>query len=267
MTSVRRRVAESWNRTAFPFDYLVVDCQTVREAISALLDDEDPEVPRRVVDDHLGTCAACRRWQDAVHAVTRSTRLGPARPLSLGSDELIAAVHAGSRPPRRPTSFTLLRATLALVGAAQVAATAPLLLFGRDHAAPEHVAHEVGAFAVALGVGLLLAAWKPDRARGMHALVGAVAALLVVTALVDLLHGRTDVGDEAPHLLALVGWVLLLRVAAAAPSPSADPSWSRLSVVRVVTGRRAQVGAFDAAGVRAQAEAEPRQPPGRRRAG
>jgi predicted anti-sigma-YlaC factor YlaD len=194
--------------------------------MSALLDDEDPGVPDWALDEHVQSCDRCRRWQAEAHAVTRHTRLGPARPAPVGSDELISVVLSHSRPPRRPTSLTWWRAGLVVVGGSQVAVTAPLLLFGRDHAAPEHIAHEVGAFAMALGIGFLLAAWKPDRARGMQAVVGAAAVLLAVTALVDLLHGHTDVADEAPHLLAIAGWLILARVAVATPSPSGDPRWS-----------------------------------------
>jgi peptidoglycan/LPS O-acetylase OafA/YrhL len=131
-------------------------------------------------------------------------------------------VLARSRPPRRPSVLTLVRGALALVGLAQVAIAAPLLLSGHDHAAPEHVAHEMGAFAMALGFGFLLAAWKPDRARGMHGLVGVAAVLLVVTAAVDLAHGRTDFGDEAPHVFAVVGWLLLGWLAVATPSRAAE---------------------------------------------
>ena len=116
----------------------------------------------------------------------------------------------------------------------------PNLLSGHDHTAPEHIAHEIGAFAMALAVGFVVAAWKPDRARGMHALVGAVAALLVVTSTVDLLHGRTDLGDEAPHLLAVAGWLLLVYLARATPSTSLDPSRALTPVVRSSTGRRSR---------------------------
>lgn len=257
----------SGNRTGIPIDYWVVKCQTAREAISALLDDEDSGVPRWALDDHVQACAGCRRWQAAAHDVTRNSRLGPARPVTVGSEELVAAVLAHSRPPRRPTSLTWARVALVVVGVSQAAITAPLLFYGRDHAAPVHVAHETGAFAMALAVGFAVAAWKPDRARGMQVLVGAAAALLVVTALADLLHGRTDVGDEAPHLFAVVGWLLLVRVAAATPSSSVDPRWSLAPVVRAVTGRRPPVGAVASVRARAKADAAPIDSPGRRRAG
>ena len=89
-----------------------------------------------------------------------------------------------------------------------------------------HVAHEEGAVRDGAGLGFLVAAWRPDRAKGMRTVVGATAALLVVTAVADLVSGRTGIGDEAPHLLAVAGWLLLAYVAAATPSTTFDPSWS-----------------------------------------
>jgi predicted anti-sigma-YlaC factor YlaD len=223
------------------FDYLVVNCDIAREAISALLDGEVTRVHLRVLDDHLAACAECRRWQALAHEVTRNVRLEPARPVTVRSDVLVGSVLARSRPPRRPTPLTWARVALVAVAVAQAAITAPLLIYGRDHAAPMHVAHEEGAFAMALALGFLVAAWRPDRAKGMRTVVGATAALLVVTAVADLAGGRTGIGDEAPHLLAVVGWLLLAYIAAATPSTTFDPSWSLKPVLRAVTGRRVPV--------------------------
>ncbi len=244
-----------------------MNCQAAREAISALLDDEDPGVAEYVLDDHLAGCPGCRRWQGAAHDVTRNTRLGPARPVSVGGDELVAAVLEHSRPPRRPASLTLARAGLVVIGIAQAAITVPVLLYGRDHTAPVHVAHETGAFAMALAVGFVVAAWRPDRARGMQALVGAAVALLVVTAALDLLHGRTDMGDEAPHLLAIAGWLLLVRVAVATPAPTVDLSRSRVPTVRAARGRRPTVGAIASLRSPAKADMGSAESPRHRRAG
>jgi predicted anti-sigma-YlaC factor YlaD len=226
------------NLSRFPIDYVTVKCETAREAVSALLDDEEPEVEPRSLDEHLQTCADCRRWRSAAHEVTRNARLEPARPVTVPSDELVAAVLAHSRPPRRPGSVALARAGLVALAAAQTWITVPSLLLGRDHHAPEHIAHEIGAFAMALAVGFLVAAWRPDRARGMRTLVGIVAGLLLVTAALDLIHGRTDFSEEAPHLLTIVGWLLLVHVAAATPPITGEPSWLLGPVVRSVTRRR-----------------------------
>jgi predicted anti-sigma-YlaC factor YlaD len=242
-------------------------CETAREAISALLDDEDPGVDRSALEEHLQSCSGCGEWRAGAHEVTRNARLEPARASAVSSDELVGLVLAQSRPPRRPGSVTLVRLGLILVAVAQAWVTLPILIKGHDHTAPEHIAHEVGAFAMALAIGFVFAAWKPDRAKGMQALVGAVAVLLMITAFVDLLHGRTDIGDEAPHLFAVAGWLLLVYLAAASPSTTVDPSWSLAPVVRAFTGRRTVTGA--AALTRTPAQVQKRAPaePGRRRAG
>lgn len=99
--------------------------------------------------------------------------------------------------------------------------TVPALLLGSDHDAPIHVAHEMGSFEMALAVGFLASAWRPGRARGMVVVVGCAVLLLLITAAVDLASGRTSFGDEAPHLLALTGWLLLWRLAALGP-PAGD---------------------------------------------
>jgi predicted anti-sigma-YlaC factor YlaD len=217
---------------------LNVNCETAREAISTRLDGEVARVHDHSLDDHVDACAACRRWRELAHEVTRSVRLQPARPVTMQSDLLVRAVLARSRPPRRPTRLACARGALIATALAQAAITAPLLVYGRDHAAPVHVAHEEGAFAMALAIGFLVAAWRPDRAKGMRTVVGATAALLVVTAVADLVSGRTGIADEAPHALAVVGWLLLAYVAAATPSTTFDPSWSLRPALRAVTGRR-----------------------------
>jgi predicted anti-sigma-YlaC factor YlaD len=184
-------------------------------------------------------------------------RLEPARPVGVGSDVLVRAVLARSRPPKRPTRLAWARGGLVATAIAQAVITAPQLIYGRDHAAPVHIAHEEGAFAMALAVGFLVAAWRPDRAKGMRTVVGATAALLVVTAVADLVSGRTGIGDEAPHALAVGGWLLLAYVAAATPSTTFDPSWSLRPALRAVTGRRAPNGADDAGHAGSERAVEP----------
>jgi predicted anti-sigma-YlaC factor YlaD len=247
-----------------------VNCDTAREAISTRLDGEAARVHDHSLDDHIDACADCRRWQDLAHAVTRSVRLEPARSVTVPSDLLVRAVLARSRPPKRPPRLAWARGGLVATAVAQAVITAPLLIYGRDHAAPVHIAHEEGAFAMALAVGFVVAAWRPDRAKGMRTVVGATAALLVVTAIADLVSGRTGVADEAPHALAVVGWLLLAYVAAATPSTSFDPSWSLRPALRAVTGRRVPGGADGAGRVDSERAVEPvagSQEPERRRVG
>ena len=132
-------------------------------------------------------------------------------------------------------SLALTRGALALVAVGQLVVTIPPLLFGTDHNAPMHVAHELGAFDMALAVGFLVAVFRPSRAQGMRTLVGCAALLLVATAVIDLLAGRTTPSDEFPHLLAVAGWLLLWRISELVPPNADEPPFSLLAPVRSAT--------------------------------
>jgi predicted anti-sigma-YlaC factor YlaD len=209
-----------------------VNCETVREAISARLDDEPAGVGVAVLEDHLSECTPCREWREEAHEVTRRMRLAIAGPAPLAPETVLrATVTAEQRASwRRPIVLT--RILLVAVALGQVAVTVPALVFGSDAGVPIHVAHEMGSFDMALAVGFLVAAWRPERAQGMRGFVGAAALLLIVTAVIDLLGGRTTPADEAPHLLAVAGWVLLGRLAALTPSSPNDQPISLLDWVR-----------------------------------
>jgi cytochrome oxidase Cu insertion factor (SCO1/SenC/PrrC family)/predicted anti-sigma-YlaC factor YlaD/thiol-disulfide isomerase/thioredoxin len=183
-----------------------------REAISALLDGEPPITDPALLEAHLAGCAGCRAWRERAHEVTRRTRLGSAEPAPLADPAVIRALAAADRRPWW-LSLSAARAGLLTVALAQAVVAFPVLILGSDRDAPMHVAHEMGSFDVALAVGFLVAAWRPVQAHGMRALVGVATLLLLLTAVIDLLAGRTTLGDEAPHLIALAGWVLLMRAA------------------------------------------------------
>ncbi|HUN77436.1 MAG TPA: hypothetical protein VMU32_00790 [Solirubrobacteraceae bacterium] len=220
-----------------------MDCDAARDAISALLDGElpgtaplqSPERVRAQLEAHLASCVPCRAWREQAHDVTRRARLALAQPAPAPDPSLLAAVAAVERRGAWWRTLLLARLALVAVGLAQIALSLPELLDGVYREAPIHVAHEMGALDIALGVGFLLAAWRPLRAQGMRTLVGCAALLLVATAVIDLLAGRTGLGDEAPHLLVLAGWLLLWRVSTLMPLGEADPrlrlpdpGWSRL---------------------------------------
>ena len=215
-----------------------------REAISASIDGEPPGVDAVEVEQHLTGCGACQVWRERAHELTRKVRLQPAQPAPGPTDRLLAL--AGDQNPvrwRRPGSMTVARLGLVVVAAAQLAVCVPVLLFGHDRSAPVHVAHEMGSFEVAVAIGFLVAARRPGRAMGMLSLMGVAAGLLVLTAGLDLLAGRTGLSDEAPHLLVVVGWLLLRWLATLAP-PTWDRPHNALAVVdagrAVWTERRAR---------------------------
>ncbi len=217
-------------------DYYGMNCDAVREAISASLDGEPSGVERSTLDAHLSDCPGCRLWREDAHELTRRARLVSASQVPVPSAPFLAALNAAARPRTWWRSLSLTRGALALVAVGQLVVTIPPLLYGNDHEAPMHVAHELGAFDMALAVGFLVAALRPARAQGMRALVGCAALLLVATAVVDLVAGRTTVSDELPHLLAVAGWLLLRRIATLSPQSADEPALPLSAPVRRAVG-------------------------------
>ena len=204
---------------------MAVKCEQAQELLSAQLDDEHGrDVTDAAVDEaldtHLAECERCRTFDTQSRSLHRRTRLLPAPPMSDLTDRVMAAVQADVVTRRRRWwQWQGTRVALVVIAVAQLLLTVPVLLLGHDHEAPVHVAHELGAFAGAISLGLVLAGARPRLAAGMVPIVGAVAALLLLTAATDLALGRTTLGDETPHLLDLAGFLLLWRLAKLAGGP------------------------------------------------
>jgi predicted anti-sigma-YlaC factor YlaD len=174
------------NHSPVTNDLKDMECARIREAWSALIDGEEPGLPRSAIDEHLRSCAACREFADDAWRV---------------DDEMPRSVE------HRP--FAVVRYGLVAVAAAQLAMAVPGLIFGTDEGAPIHIAHEVGAWDLALAVGFLFAAARPLRAVGMLPFAAALSTGFVLTAVVDIANGRQPALFELPHLLELAGTMLL----------------------------------------------------------
>jgi predicted anti-sigma-YlaC factor YlaD len=184
-----------------------MDCESIRAAISASLDGEDAGVPADVMGAHLDDCAACRDWRERQHALTRRARLsGYALDHDLTARVLAALPAPAPRPSRMPVAR---RAALALVAAGQLAITVPLLLLGHDRDAGLHAAHELGSFDLALAIAFAVGAVRPRLSDGL-AWPCCVAALgLAGTAIAGMVARQTFGADEAQHLIAVAGALLL----------------------------------------------------------
>jgi predicted anti-sigma-YlaC factor YlaD len=184
-----------------------MQCDRFREAVSARIDGEDPGLPHGALDAHLTACAGCRAWQQRAHAVTRRARLGGSfLDHDLTSLVLAAAPAAATGRRRRLTQ----RAGLAALAAAQLAITIPLLLLGHDHDAGAHAAHELGSFDLSLAIAFAVGAIRPALAAGLAWPCAIAAAGLTGTAVIDLIGGQTPGADEAQHLVAVAGALLLI---------------------------------------------------------
>lgn len=198
-------------------------CETIRTAISAELDGEDPGVARPEVDEHLFTCAPCREFAH------EATRLHPRLRLAAAAevpDLTDAVLHAtGARPAADRTSddrVLLLRWCLVLLAAIQLAAAVPALVLGDDAGIPPHLARHLGSFTVALAVGLIVVAVRPQRAVALLPVMGALVLCLVGTSVADVLAGHAVAGTEVTHIPELAGLVAMWFVARAVGAAPPD---------------------------------------------
>lgn len=210
-----------------------VGCDQYREALSAELDGESPGLSADRVAGHLDGCAGCRDWYERASRVTRLARLAPADPMP----DLAALVVPSATPARRrlPIRRPAVRAGRvvgvargALVGIAFVQGLLAWsgALTGQDAMATGHVAHEVGAWNLALAVAFLAAATRPRSAEALVAPVGVFVTVLAVVATADVAAGDLTGGRLAGHLLVATGLLMLVVVGRAAPdaAPGVPPA-------------------------------------------
>jgi predicted anti-sigma-YlaC factor YlaD len=194
----------------------MVDCQTWREAISARIDGEDGGLALAGLERHLAECPACLAWQAEAIRVTRSARLRPAelvpdlaaRVMSAVEMERVVARPDPTDQRRADTAPAVIRLTLALIAAAQILIAVPALI-GNDLGATIHVAHEQGAWSLALAAALAAAAWRPSRAAGLLPLLAVFVGCMSLLTVSDIIAGRVAPTAELPHLMAAVGLLLL----------------------------------------------------------
>jgi predicted anti-sigma-YlaC factor YlaD len=183
-------------------------CEECREAVSTRLDDEDmpPGIDDASVDGHLAGCGGCRSWLLEATRLHRSVRVRSVAPLQDRTDHILAAVPLTARPRRVREGV---RYALLAIGLTQIVLALPALLLAEDAQAPVHVTREIGAFELALGIGLLACVWRPRLASGLLPFAGALAGAMLLTAVVDVSQGAAVALTEAHHLLDLAGVALL----------------------------------------------------------
>jgi predicted anti-sigma-YlaC factor YlaD len=197
-----------------------MQCDTVRDALSALLDGEDPGLDPLLVDRHVSGCPTCAAHADELATLHRMVRVRAAEVVpDLAATILAAHPPAAGSPaggtgaPRRSELVSTARWALWVVGLTQLVLAAPsLLLLGADDAAL-HATRELGAFDVALAVGFIVAAWQPARAWGLLPVAAALSVVMMGTAVLDVVGGNATSSGEAHHVLDLVGVLVLWRVA------------------------------------------------------
>jgi predicted anti-sigma-YlaC factor YlaD len=202
-----------------------VGCDQYREALSAELDGEPHGLPEDALNGHLTDCLDCREWFGRASRVTRLVRLAPAESIPDLAPRVLAALPASS--PRRRRVFAAARAALVAVAFLQALLAWSGALTGQDDMATGHVAHEVGAWNLALAVAFLMVATRPKAADALVPPVGVFVTVLAVVAASDAAAGDLALGRLIGHLLVGAGLVLLVTIGRTAPPQPGTPDWSR----------------------------------------
>ncbi|BCJ74799.1 membrane protein [Catellatospora sp. IY07-71] len=203
-----------------------MDCEQVRELLSARLDGEDDPAGRAPVDAHVAGCAGCAQWLDRAESVTRLARTAAALPVPpLHPDALaavLAAAPAPAQPRRRREVARLLRVLLLAVGLGQLllgVAQISSLAAADRHAHPAvgsvssgHLWHESAAWNVAIGAALAWLAWRRTRPAALLPVMTAFVVMLTLLTANDALAGRVEGARIMSHGLVLAGYGLLLAL-------------------------------------------------------
>jgi RNA polymerase sigma-70 factor (ECF subfamily) len=192
-------------------------CDLAREALSARLDGELNPLEEEGLAAHLQGCAPCRGHARELATLHRTVRVRAAAPVPDLTRAIVAT--AGARLPtsrRAPAAAPRLgwaRYGLLGVGLLQLLLALPELVVHSHAGHDAHMTRELGAFGVALAIGMLVVAWQPQRAGGLLPMTFALTAAVTVTAVADVVLGHSGPSGQATHFLELIGLVLLWHLA------------------------------------------------------
>jgi predicted anti-sigma-YlaC factor YlaD len=185
-------------------------CESVRLAVSASLDAEPAPVPADIVERHLAECGPCRAWADDAQALHRSVRLTAAIDEPDRTAAILAALPTRTVPAGADRA-TVLRVFTLVVAALQMIAAIPMF-FATDMMGG-HLERHIAVSAVAMAVGLIVAAARPERARTMLPILSVLVVGLAVSCLGDILAGRPVPGSILMHGADFAGlaavWMLM----------------------------------------------------------
>ena len=198
----------SGNPTRPGDDFNDMTCERWHDAISAIVDSEQPDVEQRLVEGHLARCPSCRSFQAFAEQARHHARVQPAASIPDLSRRVVRLNALADRASR----WRLARAMLAVVAVEIIAFALPALVFGEEHATSTHSARHLGAFSVAYGVCLLVVVVRPARARTVLPAAAVLAGALLITAVTDLANREIPLFGEAGHLPELISvplvWLL-----------------------------------------------------------
>jgi len=202
-----------------------LSCDLAHEIMSAQLDGEAGEVEQQRLYHHLDGCLDCQHVMTEFAQIDRRMRLRPAEQVP----DLRPAILSRYRPAVLGYGGWM-RPALAWVAVVLVLQNAVALFAGEMNGAEVHLARHLGAFGVALGVGLAFVAWRPHRAFGLLPFAGALIATMLLSAAFDIAENGRSAVSEISHIAELAGLWLVWMIAG---SPG-RPDWAnaRLALSR-----------------------------------
>lgn len=200
-------------------------CDVAREALSARLDGERPQVLAQQVDAHLETCRSCRSWLIGAAVQTRRFAAVPPGAAPDLVDKIMASINEQAtgrqrwmrwlRSHYRRWGLIAVGLFQVAIAAAQISGTDFGMVATHMHGAMsgEHLMHESTAWLLALGLAMIAAGVWPVAAIGVAAITGVYSVALLGYVIVDAFAGEVTATRVASHMPLLLGLAFALLVA------------------------------------------------------
>ena len=178
------------------------------ETVSAAIDGELPEPERQRALEHATNCPTCST------ALTMTADLQHAAVLRSADHDQPAGFDpaALTAQEQRWMGGRWARRLLVVAALIIVLEAIPAYVSGRGLSAESHAARHLGAWQIAFGVGLLVAALFSRMSHAMLALAVTFAVLTVGGTIIDIVGGHSGPWVESVHLIELIGVFLLWRL-------------------------------------------------------
>ncbi|WP_433759412.1 DUF2275 domain-containing protein [Nocardia sp. CA-135398] len=203
-------------------DKLDVECKVCRTALSARIDGERETAPAARVDEHLEQCAQCCSWYAAAVETSRLLRGGSTYAPDL-TDAIFAAAELerprGSRWWTSLFAMQGIRLLLGMLGVVQCALAIGQFAgfdFGMTHhhdaAMTQHLMNESTAWSLAIGIGFIYCALRPQATSGVLPVLGVLVTTLTAFVIGDLYSGVVPVSRVLSHGILVAALVLVVVV-------------------------------------------------------
>jgi anti-sigma factor RsiW len=191
-------------------------CADFVEALSASWDGELDPSEETGLAAHLEQCVHCQNFVEQLSVLTRRVRL---REVTAVPD--VATVVLGRARPARLGRGGWMRPALVWVAVVMGVQSLGPLFTSTVGGVDTHAARHLGAFALALAVGLAYVAWRPHRAFGLLPFALALVGTTIGAAILDVWTKRSTALAESVHVTELVGVAILWMIAG-------SPGWDRV---------------------------------------